>query len=270
MWTKPGRPRCRLWWWLGASAAHRCGSLTFSYSRQQPSGAPQREFLHLHMRGKKPETKGAQSCPTLCSPMDCSPPGSPVHGIFQPRVLEWVAISFSRGSSQPKDRTGSPTLQATLYRLSHQGSPKGSWSQTALPPGVLSQGTAFYSGRYTRGLAKGCIHAITKWQAQFFKDICLGGEIQILSNSLPQNKISQWSLAPRIANTYYKGNVGDVLKTKQQSRKKNIQWAREVKTLNGSSKTSARLQGTQGHDNCPQKTAATAFMWVNMTHMFNH
>ena len=41
----------------------------------------------------------------LCSPMDCSPPGSSVHGILQARLLEWVAISFSRGSSQPRDRT---------------------------------------------------------------------------------------------------------------------------------------------------------------------
>ena len=39
------------------------------------------------------------SCPTLCNPMDCSPPGSSVHGILQTRILEWVAISFSRGSS---------------------------------------------------------------------------------------------------------------------------------------------------------------------------
>ena len=38
----------------------------------------------------------AQSCPTLCDPMDCSPTGSSVHGIFQARVLEWVAISFSK------------------------------------------------------------------------------------------------------------------------------------------------------------------------------
>ena len=44
-------------------------------------------------------------CPTLCNTMDCSPPGSSVHGIFQARVLEWVAISFSRGSSWPRDQT---------------------------------------------------------------------------------------------------------------------------------------------------------------------
>ena len=47
----------------------------------------------------------AQSCPTLCDPMDCSLLHSSVHGIFQARVLEWVAISFSRESSQPRDRT---------------------------------------------------------------------------------------------------------------------------------------------------------------------
>ena len=45
----------------------------------------------------------AQSCPTLCDPMDYNPPGSSVHEILQARVLEWVSISFSRGSSQPRD-----------------------------------------------------------------------------------------------------------------------------------------------------------------------
>ena len=46
-----------------------------------------------------------QSCPTLCDPMDCSPPGSSVHGILQARILEWVAIPFSRGSSWTRDWT---------------------------------------------------------------------------------------------------------------------------------------------------------------------
>ena len=49
--------------------------------------------------------KSLQSCLTLCEPIDGSPPGSPVPGILQARVLEWVAISFSRGSSQLRDRT---------------------------------------------------------------------------------------------------------------------------------------------------------------------
>ena len=43
----------------------------------------------------KSETEVAQSCPTLSNPMDCSPPGSSIHGIFQARVLEWGAIAFS-------------------------------------------------------------------------------------------------------------------------------------------------------------------------------
>ena len=47
----------------------------------------------------------AKLCLTLCNPVDCHPPGSSVHGIFQARILEWVAISSSRGSSGPRDQT---------------------------------------------------------------------------------------------------------------------------------------------------------------------
>ena len=47
----------------------------------------------------------AQSCPTLCDPMDCSPPGSSVHGILQARILEWIAMPSSRVSSWPRDQT---------------------------------------------------------------------------------------------------------------------------------------------------------------------
>ena len=51
----------------------------------------------------KSEVKVTQSCPTLCDPMDCGPPGSSVHGILQARIQGWVAVPFSRGSSQPRD-----------------------------------------------------------------------------------------------------------------------------------------------------------------------
>ena len=58
-----------------------------------------------------------QSCWTLCDPMDCSPPGSPVHGIFPARILEWVTIPFSRGSSWLRDHTCiSCTGSQVLYR----------------------------------------------------------------------------------------------------------------------------------------------------------
>ena len=67
----------------------------------------------------------AQSCPTLCDPLDCSPPGSSVHAISQARILEWVAISFSRGSSWPRDRTYVfCTGRWILYLWAHQGSPQ--------------------------------------------------------------------------------------------------------------------------------------------------
>ena len=60
-------------------------------------------FLKIHVL--ESESEVAQSCLTRSNPVDCSLPGSAVHGILQARILEWVAISFSRGSSPPRDRT---------------------------------------------------------------------------------------------------------------------------------------------------------------------
>ena len=57
------------------------------------------------LRGESVKVSVTQSCPTLCDPMDCSPSGSFVYGIFQARILEWFAISLSRGSSIPRDQT---------------------------------------------------------------------------------------------------------------------------------------------------------------------
>ena len=62
-------------------------------------------------------SKVAQLCPTLCDPMDCSLPGSTLHGILQARVLEWVAISFSRGSSQPRDQTQVSRIPGRCFNL---------------------------------------------------------------------------------------------------------------------------------------------------------
>ena len=59
----------------------------------------------------------AQLCLTLCDPMDCSLPGSSVHGILQARILEWVAISFSRGSSRPRDWTQVSRIAGRLFNL---------------------------------------------------------------------------------------------------------------------------------------------------------
>ena len=57
----------------------------------------------------------AHSCPTLCDTMDCSLTDSSVHGILQARILEWVAIAFSRGSSQPKDWTWISCTAGSLF-----------------------------------------------------------------------------------------------------------------------------------------------------------
>ena len=65
--------------------------------------------------------KSFQSCPTLCDPKDCSPPGSSVHGILQARILEWVALPSSRESSRPRDWTC-----ISLWHLLH-------WQAGSLP-----------------------------------------------------------------------------------------------------------------------------------------
>ena len=58
-----------------------------------------------------------KSCLTLCDPTDCSPPGSSVHGILQARILEWVAISYSRGSTQPRDPTRVSCIASRVFTI---------------------------------------------------------------------------------------------------------------------------------------------------------
>ena len=76
-------------------------------------------FMRVH-------AQSLQLCQTLCNPMDCSSPSSSVNGILQVRILQWVALPFSRGSSRPRDKTHSPAssvLQVEFLPLSHWGSP---------------------------------------------------------------------------------------------------------------------------------------------------
>ena len=71
-----------------------------------------------------------QSRLTLCDPVDCSPPGSSVHGVLQARILEWAAMPSSRGTSQPRDWTHVSYISCfgrwVLYHLCHLGSPRKS------------------------------------------------------------------------------------------------------------------------------------------------
>ena len=97
-----------IFYWTAAAAAkslHWCPTFVRPH-RRQPTRLPHRwdspgrntgvgcHFL-LQCIKVKSESKVAQLCPTLSDPMDCSPPGSSVHGIFQARILEWGAIAFS-------------------------------------------------------------------------------------------------------------------------------------------------------------------------------
>ena len=67
-----------------------------------------------------------QLCPTLCNPMDYSPPGSSVQGILQAGILEWVTMYSSRGSSQSRNQTGFPALQVNSLPTELPGKPRNS------------------------------------------------------------------------------------------------------------------------------------------------
>ena len=98
------------------------------------------QLLSLNINGES-EVKVAQSCPTLCNPIDYT-----VHGILQVRILQWVAFPFSRGSSQPRDRTHFPHISGRFLPAEPPGKPKntgvGSLSllQWIFPTQELNQG----------------------------------------------------------------------------------------------------------------------------------
>ena len=83
-----------------AQRAHQPAGTAALYPQNSARHQVPLTLVHLTLKVK---AWVAQSCPALCDPMDCSPLGSSVHGISQERILEWVAISFSRGSSWPRD-----------------------------------------------------------------------------------------------------------------------------------------------------------------------
>ena len=107
--------------------------LTVRPHRRQPTRLPRPWFspgkntgvgchFLLQCMEVKIESEASQSCPTLFDRMDCSLSGSSVHGIFQARVLEWIAISFSRGPSRPRNRTRVSRIAGRrFYPGSHQG-----------------------------------------------------------------------------------------------------------------------------------------------------
>ena len=77
----------------------------------------------LRVRTLKCYVLVAQSCVALYDPMDCSLPGSSVHGIFQARIMEWVAISFSRDLPEPEIKPMSPALAGRFFTTEEPGKP---------------------------------------------------------------------------------------------------------------------------------------------------
>ena len=126
--------RCSGWGW-GCSKLPAAGHMvdTPAYSPHSWGPTPWMASLGMCLPWKECDfiplpvhAQSLQSCPTLCDPMDYSPIGSSVCGLSQARILEWVAISFSKGSSRPEIEPTSPwsfALQADSSLLSHRGSP---------------------------------------------------------------------------------------------------------------------------------------------------
>ena len=101
--------------------------LSFSQTRK----AWYKSLIHLKANNSwESESEVVQSCPTLCDPMDCSLPGSSVHGILQARVLEWVDIFFSRGSSWPRDGTQVSRIPGIRFNLWATREANNSWEKS--------------------------------------------------------------------------------------------------------------------------------------------
>ena len=132
------------------------------------------------------EVKFAQSCLTLCDPMDYT---YSVPGILQTRILECVAIPFSRGSSQPRIKSRSPSLHVILYQLSHQGSPRMlEWvaypfSSGSSPPrdwtSVSCIAGRFFTNWFTRKLLSPHLCGLITKHVRLLK-VCLGWSVWFL------------------------------------------------------------------------------------------
>ena len=153
-------------------------------------------FHYLHHSLRKKEIEVTQSCLTLCKPMDCSLPGSSVHGIFQARILEWVAISFSRRSLPSRD-----------------------WTQVSCIVGRHFTICAFreVSHHSLRQCIKSCLTLATPWTVAFQgSSVCGILQARILEwvaisfsrgSSQPRNRTQVSSIAGRFSTDWGGGSV---------------------------------------------------------------
>ena len=118
-----------------------------------------------------------QWCLALCDPMDCSPPGSSVHGISQARILEWAAISFSRGPSQPRDQTSNLWVSCIGRQILY------SWAPGKLDRWVINHVKILWRESFSPPIL------ILSWRGSFPAPLCQL-ELQPLDAEL--GKDAQW------------------------------------------------------------------------------
>ena len=150
-----------------------------------------------------------QSRPALCNPVDCSPPGSSLERISQARIVEWVAISSSRGSSRPRDQTQVSYVSCrgrwVLFRQRHLGSPRNcTWKRLSLPLGSQASKT-FYKKRACAqgegggGGVAGKYHLLEKGQAAFITlgraGLTVTGNFQKSPNFFDHQQVVPWQLS---------------------------------------------------------------------------
>ena len=117
LWNHPQERLESAWCWLRAGAVRGSRGLEVKSSESTFCSSLMASPCTPLFRNDFPQYVTAQPCPTLCDPMDCKPPGSSVHGILQARILEWVAISLSRGSSWPRDRTQDSCIAGGFFTI---------------------------------------------------------------------------------------------------------------------------------------------------------
>ena len=130
------------------------------------------------------ESEVAQSCPTLCDPIDCSLLGSSVHGIFQAIVLEWMDISFSRDLPNPGLEPKSPTLQVDSLPSEPPGKPccPRNSQESSQAPQFESISSSVLSLLYSPTLTY--IHNYWKTRSFAFMDLCRQSDVCFLIRCL--------------------------------------------------------------------------------------
>ena len=101
---------------------------SYTNKGRDPNKEASRTHTHEKMKQQPREWEKILANHVTCNPLDCSPPGSSVHGISQARILEWVAISFSRGSSQLRNQSCVSCTAGGSLIAEPQGSPKNSYN----------------------------------------------------------------------------------------------------------------------------------------------